>query len=115
MQFLRFSLFCVDLDLFRPELGVADLLAAVKPVIARKHVAHTAGDGKVGHLPAPKSSTLRMMEAMGQFTAPQNTATMPTAAPKLAGTPSRPPMKQPKVAPMKNEGMISPPLKPQPG
>ena len=31
-----------------------------------------------------------------------------------AGRPSRPPMKQPKAAPTKNDGTTSPPLKPQP-
>ena len=51
---------------------------------------------------------------MGQFTAPQNTATIPSAAPKLAGMPSSPPIKHPNVAPIKKAGTISPPLKPQP-
>jgi len=51
---------------------------------------------------------------MGQFTAPQNTATSPTAAAKAGGRPSSPPNTQPKVAPTKNDGTTSPPLKPQP-
>ena len=41
---------------------------------------------------------------MGQFTAPQNTATIPSAAPKLAGMPSSPPIKHPNVAPDKKGG-----------
>ena len=64
--------------------------------------------------PAPNSSTLRITEAMGQFTAPQNTATSPTAAAKDGGSPSSPPAAQPNVAPTKNDGTTSPPLKPQP-
>ena len=63
---------------------------------------------------APNSSTLRITEAMGQFTAPQNTATRPMAAVKAGGRPSSEPTQQPKVAPTKKEGTTSPPLKPQP-
>ena len=51
---------------------------------------------------------------MGQFTAPQNTDTRPMAAAKAGGRPSSPPRTQPKVAPTKNDGTTSPPLKPQP-
>ena len=57
---------------------------------------------------------LRMTEAMGQFTAPQNTDTRPMAAAKAGGRLSSPPRTQPKVAPTKNDGTTSPPLKPQP-
>ena len=52
------------------------------------------------------------MEATGQLTAPQNTATSPRAAPKEAGMPKSGPTTQPKVAPTKNEGTTSPPLNP---
>ncbi len=45
-----------------------------------------AGYGEIQRSPEPNSSTLRMMEASGQFTAPQNTDTSPIAAP--AGRPS---------------------------
>ena len=51
---------------------------------------------------------------MGQFTAPQNTAIRPMAAPKPPGRPSAWAATQPKVAPTKKEGTTSPPLKPQP-
>ena len=64
--------------------------------------------------PAPKSSTARKMEAVGQLTQPQKTATRPMAALKPAGSPRSGPITQPKVAPMKKEGTTSPPLKPAP-
>ena len=63
---------------------------------------------------APNSSTLSTTDAMGQFTAPQNTATSPMAAAKPGGRPSKAPAAQPKVAPTKKEGTTSPPLKPHP-
>lgn len=69
---------------------------------------------KYSRSPEPNSSTLRMMEASGQFTAPQNTDTSPIAAPKPAGRPSQPAATQPKAAPTKKEGTTSPPLKPHP-
>ena len=54
------------------------------------------------------------MDATGQFTAPQKSATRPTAAAKPAGMPSSGPSTQPSVAPMKKVGTTSPPRKPQP-
>ena len=47
---------------------------------------------------------LRMMEASGQFTAPQKTPISPTAAANPAGIPSSGPTTQPNVAPMKKLG-----------
>ena len=64
--------------------------------------------------PEPKSSTARMTEATGQLTAPQKSATSPTAAAKPAGMPRSGPRTQPSVAPMKKVGTTSPPRKPQP-
>ena len=64
--------------------------------------------------PVLNSSMLKNTEAMGQFTAPQNTATKPMAAPKPAGSPMAPPSTQPKHAPTKKEGTTSPPLNPNP-
>ena len=49
---------------------------------------------------------------MGELVTPQNTDTIPTAAPKLADSPSSGATAQPKVAPTKKEGTISPPLYP---
>ena len=69
---------------------------------------------KYSRSPVPNSSMLRNTDAMGQFTAPQNTATSPMAAPKPAGKPKKPPSTQPKQAPTKNDGTTSPPLKPNP-
>ena len=51
---------------------------------------------------------------MGQFVTPQNTETMPMAAHSGALAPVRMANRQPNVAPVKNEGTISPPLKPAP-
>ena len=51
-------------------------------------------------------------EAIGQFTTPQKTEISPIAAPKLGCSPSRLPVTFPKVAPIKKDGTISPPLKP---
>ena len=55
---------------------------------------------------------LRSKEAIGQFTTPQNMAIIPTAAANPGSRPKREPATLPKVAPMKKEGTISPPLKP---
>ncbi|CDC68396.1 unknown [Oscillibacter sp. CAG:155] len=63
---------------------------------------------------APNSSTAKNMDATGQLVAPQNTAANPSAAANPAGIPSSGPAKQPKVAPTKNDGTTSPPLKPAP-
>ena len=62
----------------------------------------------------PNISTLRMIDAIGQLTAPQNTAMSAIAAAKPAGISRAGPMTQPSVAPIKKVGTISPPLKPQP-
>ena len=61
-------------------------------------------------LPAPKSSILNIIEVINVFTTPQNSATSPTAAPKQGSKPKNLPTTQPKVAPIKNVGTISPPL-----
>ena len=45
---------------------------------------------------------------------PQNTPTIPQPAQRAAGSPRIGPMTQPRVAPIKNEGTISPPLNPAP-
>ena len=63
---------------------------------------------------APKSSILRNSEVRGQFTTPQKKQTIPRAAANPGSIPMRPPATQPNVAPTKNDGTISPPLKPQP-
>lgn len=52
------------------------------------------------------------MEATGQFTTPQKSATRPIAAPNDGSSPKKPAAVQPKVAPIKKVGTISPPLKP---
>ena len=53
------------------------------------------------------------VQASGVLAAPANTATNPSAAMKSAGAPSNRPSVQPSAAPMKNNGVTSPPLKPQ--
>ncbi len=51
---------------------------------------------------------------MGQLVTPQKTAVMPAAVHKSGQNPVRLPNRQPKAAPVKNEGTISPPLNPAP-
>ena len=51
---------------------------------------------------------------MGELVTPQNTATSPSAAPKPGFIPISGATVQPKVAPTKKQGTISPPLKPAP-
>ena len=60
----------------------------------------------------PNSSMLKIIDATGQLTTPQNSAIRPSAAPKPGLNPKRLPKKQPKVEPMKKVGTISPPLYP---
>ena len=60
------------------------------------------------------SSRESSREVMGQLVTPQKTHTMPSPAPKEGCSPSRGAAVQPKVAPVKNTGTISPPLKPAP-
>ena len=69
---------------------------------------------KYSSSPEPNSSTDRMIDAIGQFTAPQNTATSAIADANCAGMPSSGPTVQPRTAPMNIVGTISPPLKPKP-
>src|SRR5215207_7386478 len=61
---------------------------------------------------APKSSAPMTVQASGTLAAPANTATKPTAAITSVGTPSRCPIVTPRVAPITNSGVTSPPWKP---
>ena len=58
----------------------------------------------------PNSSMLRRSEVTGQFTTPQNSETSPSAAVNCGGSPNSVPNRLPNVAPIKNDGTISPPL-----
>ena len=69
---------------------------------------------KYSSSPEPNSSTERMIDAIGQLTAPQKTATRAMAAANCAGMPNIGPTVQPSTAPMNMVGTISPPLKPKP-
>ncbi len=51
-------------------------------------------------------------DVIGQFVTPQKTATMPHAAQSAGGRPNIDDKKLPRVAPIKSDGTISPPLKP---
>src|SRR5699024_9471738 len=62
----------------------------------------------------PNSSAARINEVSGQFVTPQNSATIPTDALNDGEISAICPNRQPNVAPTKNEGTISPPLKPPP-
>ena len=54
----------------------------------------------------------RKIEATGQLTTQQKSATNPRAAPTAASSPIRDAATHPKVEPIKKVGTISPPLKP---
>ena len=60
----------------------------------------------------PNISMPIISDAIGVFVTPQKTATIPRAAQKAGDIPRRSPNAQPKVAPMKSTGTISPPLYP---
>ena len=60
----------------------------------------------------PNNSKLISSDVIGQFVTPQNTAVIPTAAHNEGDMPRMCPARQPKVAPMKKLGTISPPLNP---
>ena len=57
---------------------------------------------------------LKIIDVIGQLVTPQKTETSPRDAPNDGFNPIRLPKVFPKVAPMKNTGTISPPLKPAP-
>lgn len=62
----------------------------------------------------PKISKQIKRDAMGALVAPQKTEPMPIAEQRLVSRPVILPNKQPKQAPIKKDGTISPPLKPAP-
>ena len=63
---------------------------------------------------APNISIDRMNDVSGQLVTPQNTLTIPHAAHKVGEKPVNVPKRQPKLAPIKKVGTISPPLNPPP-
>ena len=65
---------------------------------------------KYGIASYPKSSKLIRSEEIGQLVTPQNTAVIPTAVQRVGEKPQMVPKRQPKLAPMKKVGTISPPL-----
>ena len=62
----------------------------------------------------PKSSIPITVQAIGVLVAPENTATNPIPANKAKGSGIKPCRAFPKVAPVKNKGVTSPPLNPAP-
>ena len=64
--------------------------------------------------PKPNSSNPIIIDAIGEFVTPQNMEIIPTAAHKEGENPKIVPNKQPNVAPIVNDGTISPPLNPAP-
>src|ERR1700722_18100053 len=54
-----------------------------------------------------------IVQASGVLLAPAKTATNPSAANKSVGAPSNPASALPSAAPIKNNGVTSPPLNPQ--
>ena len=65
--------------------------------------------------PTPENSSKpSAIEASGQSVTPQNSKTIPSAAPKGTDSPKIVAQNAPKVAPTKKVGTISPPLNPKP-
>ncbi len=64
--------------------------------------------------PAPNGSTPVGVRAGGVFVAPANSATNPIAASNGPGTPRSCPSAAPRVAPITNSGVTSPPWTPEP-
>ena len=62
----------------------------------------------------PNSSNPIIIEAIGEFVTPQNIEIMAMAAHRDGGNPTNVPNRQPNVAPIANDGTISPPLNPAP-
>lgn len=62
----------------------------------------------------PKSSIAIKQQAIGVFAEAENTATNPIPARRLTGSGKTRESALPSVAPMKNSGVTSPPLKPKP-
>lgn len=60
----------------------------------------------------PKSSMAMILQAIGVFVHPAKTATNPVAASKAKGNGRSSASALPRVAPIKNRGVTSPPLKP---
>ena len=60
----------------------------------------------------PNISNAIRIDVIGQFVTPQNTAAIPHAAHIDGESPSQFPIIHPKVAPIQNEGTISPPRNP---
>ena len=74
----------------------------------------TQTTAKYGIAPDPNISTPMIVQASGVFAAPANTATNPSAASRAGGTPSGPASAAPRVAPITNSGVTSPPTNPEP-
>ena len=62
----------------------------------------------------PNNSIPISVQAMGVFVAPEKTATKPIPASNAIGKGKNKDNAFPKVAPIKNKGVTSPPLKPTP-
>ena len=69
-----------------------------------------AAAAKSTKLSGPKSSTASTADAIGQFVTPPKNTIIPIAAQKPSGNPKTDANAAPSVAPMKNDGTISPPL-----
>ena len=84
------------------------------PVCPEKRYATTQAMPMYNPGSAPNSSMPINVHAIGVLVAPENTATNPTAAKRLIGNGIMAANALPKVAPTKNNGVTSPPLKPTP-
>ena len=90
--------------------GVHDLLTPVQTKVSGKHVAESGSQKKIRHAVITEQFKTDYSEVIGQFVTPQNTAVMPTAVQSVGDMPVSVPNRQPKAAPVKKEGTISPPL-----
>ena len=66
-----------------------------------------------GRIPDPKSSSAKMLAAMGVFVAPANRLTRPMAENVAVFIPKISPTSAPEVAPTKRMGTTTPPLPPK--
>ena len=109
----NFALFPrLSIDIFRLILGVHDRLVMIKPVIARHEIADADSEQEKRHSMIPKQ--LKRNEHRCDRTI-SNTAEYrhhSDRRTKRWRNPRSCPNRQPNVAPTKNDGTISPPLKP---
>lgn len=95
-------------------LADGDALGRVDPAVAGGDVAMTQPRAIGTTAPRPNISTPMMVQASGVLAAPAKTATKPIEPSVATGMPSGAASAPPRVVPMTNRGVTSPPGKSQP-